>query len=298
MLPLTCVLWGEIKIFGACPSPASHPTRRRVDRDVERDVQPHELGCQKVLSGSGSASDRGPWRPSDARPPSAQDAGLRGTAIFRPRVVRSDGGDRRPQSALRPCPCWTAGWGAAPARPWPGTRDSILYRAVFLPGQSPRSLRVAAAAPPEFAVSVRRSGPGWRRSRRFSSYGTPSSARHNRSGSRKARLPALGCGRYPESKPCPPRRPRPANHRASLRAVGRRRFHTGQRSIGSRRWRRGLPCPGRGGLHTGARRGTARRVALRPRDRSRTGRLGSCCLRLPRRCSNRTHRSRCQGRSR
>jgi len=30
-------------------SPASHPTSKGGDRDVERDVQRHDLGCQKVL---------------------------------------------------------------------------------------------------------------------------------------------------------------------------------------------------------------------------------------------------------
>ena len=118
--------------FGACASPASHPTSRHRERDVERDVQRHELGCQKVLLGPGSASDRGPWQPSDARPLSAQDAGLQGTAIFRQRVVRSDGGDRRPQAALRPCPWWAAARGAALARPSPGT-------GAFATGDSRRS---------------------------------------------------------------------------------------------------------------------------------------------------------------
>jgi hypothetical protein len=76
---------------------------------VEPDVRRHDLQCPKDLCGLGSASNRGEWRASDGRSPSAQDAGLPGTALFRQRAARSDYGDRRPQAALRPCPWWAKG---------------------------------------------------------------------------------------------------------------------------------------------------------------------------------------------
>jgi len=91
------------------------------DRDVERDVERHDLRCQKFLCGRGVESVRGRRRASDGGPPWAQDAGLPGMALLRQRVVRSDDGDRQPQAALRRCPYWAAGQGAAPARPCPGT---------------------------------------------------------------------------------------------------------------------------------------------------------------------------------
>lgn len=80
---------------------------------MERDVGRHDLRCQRCLCGLGSASDRRRWRVSDGGSPSARDAGFAGNAFFKRLVIRSDGGDRRPQAALRPCLGWAAARGAA-----------------------------------------------------------------------------------------------------------------------------------------------------------------------------------------
>jgi hypothetical protein len=56
-LPLAIIL--RIVGLEPCPSPASHPTRRCGDRDVEPDIRRHDLRCQKGVCGPGSASDWG-----------------------------------------------------------------------------------------------------------------------------------------------------------------------------------------------------------------------------------------------